>query len=241
MGHTNFYDNEFEINNSVQQATSSIDSDWSGPWPTLLITVNLLVRAGLYLFIVIAADILGSVNVQDADMDIDGIQDMPESESQEYIAMIESAESTVFWKDIVNWYSHALLVALGLIQIAAVIPIVVSMSWVAIVLGLFSFAYFMFLFVVIKALRMMEYTDYDVMHIFIEEALTILTFGVVSAVILHFMPLGLMGVLGYFHHNYSKANSIKGYKGRCQVYIVVTMIILFIATILIYNGTGVLY
>ncbi len=221
----------------TDQADASISIYWTGPWPELHIDVMKQISVEISLTVHSKVDLLAAVSVENVDLKLNGTEDMTEDEARTFTTLVATKTSTCsFWSDVVQGLMVAVWAALLVIEVLAMAPVVLQTGVIVLAcLCLFSL-YLWLMWSLVFAIRQMDMTFRDGQWTFLTAALSVLGMGAVSALWLHWSPLGFMKALGYFSSGWARSNSLTGYHGRANVVVFIAMMVLLVITVLTYYG-----
>ena len=221
----------------MYEASESVNTYWSGPWPVLHISVDKVLSSNITIMVIVGVDLLGSADIEDVSFEMDGFEDLSETETNEFIALAgEEISTNTFWNDAVQYQLVALWGALFILELLAAMPVVLSTMIVTTACLITMLLFVILMWSIVFAVRQMQMSNREAGWTFLFAALSVLGFGAVSAFFLHISDLGFRKALGYFSGGWTRSNSLKGYQGRANVIIFVTMMILLFICFLTFYG-----
>ncbi|MBN2228196.1 MAG: hypothetical protein JW779_01310 [Candidatus Thorarchaeota archaeon] len=220
----------------MEQAYQSLSIYWTGPWPVLHIDVSISLSLDVSILIQSIVDLLGLVSIQNVESEFGGAEEITEEEAgMFYSCVVEKTSTSTFWNDVVQYLFVGVWVSLLVLQVLCLIPYIATGIVVEACIITTSI-YLLFMWSLVFAVKQMEMNQRDAQWTFLFAALSVLAIGLISAIFLHFSPLGFLGALGYFSGGWARSNSSTGSSGRANAIVFVTMMILLVITIATYYG-----
>jgi hypothetical protein len=218
------------------EADSSVETYWTGPWPTLHIIINKQISLEVGLSVTAKVDLLASASVENVEFKLKGLEQLSVEKAANFISVAdEKIQSNSVWVDVVHAAFLALWCSFLALAILSKIPFVVD-SIVALACLITIGLYLWFMWSIVFAVHQMELNQEQAEWTFITATLSAFSMLFGSALVLHSMPLGFLNSLGYFSGGWTRSNSIKGSQGRSTVLIFFTMLFLIFITVITYYG-----